>query len=56
MNIWSVYEDNNDVEQEWSSSGLMMLDDGGAVSQRVFQGDYSARLAKSTLPYYASLN
>ena len=55
MYIWSFYEDNNDDEQEWSSSGLMMLD-GGAVSQRVFQGDYSARLVKSTLPYYASLN
>ena len=48
MNIWSVYEDVDDDEQEWSSSGLMMLDDGGAVSQRVFQGDYSARWAKTS--------
>ena len=54
MNIWSVYEDDNDDEQELSSSGLMMLD-GGAVSQRVFQGDYSARWAKTSQPY-AGLN
>jgi len=31
------------LHQEWSSSGLLSVE-GGVASQRVFQGDYTARV------------